>query len=236
MATIIEGTSTPALQAMAQKCLACGHTNRGGEDLCAACGSSLHLKLCTACEAINATGAERCHACSAALSAESAAPRLPSLQRAIEMPAPRRRQLTALLVLPIGATVGLAWYVYGGAPPAWRASTATAEQHAGAPAPARAPVAPSAASAPVKSAEAPRVAPAAVPKAAAPAVAATQDVARVRVTHTKAPAKADGAVALPAVRLNSATGVRPVSSAETTTEACGDAALALGFCTRKGGQ
>src|SRR3954464_16076452 len=55
-----------SIQAMATlKCLACGHDNNVGDELCASCSSSLNLRLCSACEAINASDAERCHSCNA---------------------------------------------------------------------------------------------------------------------------------------------------------------------------
>ena len=45
MAQIIEGAAAPVSESTVQKCLACGYTNQGAEELCAACGSSLRLKL-----------------------------------------------------------------------------------------------------------------------------------------------------------------------------------------------
>ena len=52
-------------------CLACLHENRGGEQSCEVCGTSLYLILCGACEAVNGPGALRCHGCGAALGAEA---------------------------------------------------------------------------------------------------------------------------------------------------------------------
>src|SRR5207237_1573244 len=54
------------------KCLACAHDNKVGDQSCAACGSSLDLKLCSACEAVNASSAERCHGCGAAFAPQAA--------------------------------------------------------------------------------------------------------------------------------------------------------------------
>jgi hypothetical protein len=52
-------------------CLACLHENRGGEQSCEVCGTSLYLILCGACEAVNGPGALRCHGCGAALGAKA---------------------------------------------------------------------------------------------------------------------------------------------------------------------
>ena len=52
------------------KCLACGYGNKAGDEACAACSSSLNLKLCGACEAVNAARAEKCHGCGAPLAEE----------------------------------------------------------------------------------------------------------------------------------------------------------------------
>jgi hypothetical protein len=52
-------------------CLACLHENRGGEQSCEVCGTSLYLILCSACEAVNGPGALRCHGCGAALGNEA---------------------------------------------------------------------------------------------------------------------------------------------------------------------
>ena len=52
-------------------CLACLHENRGGEQSCEVCGTSLYLILCGACEAVNGPGALRCHGCGAALGTEA---------------------------------------------------------------------------------------------------------------------------------------------------------------------
>src|SRR3954462_3112219 len=51
--------------ALKRSCLACGHENQATDKVCAACGSTLNLRLCTACEAINSEAAETCHACGA---------------------------------------------------------------------------------------------------------------------------------------------------------------------------
>ena len=50
-----------------RECLACGHQNKPGAMSCAACSTSLNLKLCTACEAANALIAENCYECGAPL-------------------------------------------------------------------------------------------------------------------------------------------------------------------------
>lgn len=94
------------------KCLACGYGNKSGESACSACGSSLDLRLCPACEAINASRAERCHACGTAL--HVAQPRTAlALLRGNETRSSRpKRRLAALIALPLGVTVLLAYYVY----------------------------------------------------------------------------------------------------------------------------
>jgi hypothetical protein len=71
------GGSTPAaargaISPEVRLCLACLHENRGGEQSCEVCGTSLYLILCGACEAVNGPGALRCHGCGAALGAEAA--------------------------------------------------------------------------------------------------------------------------------------------------------------------
>jgi hypothetical protein len=102
-------------EATSAKCLACGYGNKAGEVSCSACGSSLDLKLCSACEAINASRAPRCHACGVEFAITEEKSMLPVV-RLIPRPVIRRsKQLTALLVLPLGATLALAYYIYGGA-------------------------------------------------------------------------------------------------------------------------
>src|SRR4051812_17158808 len=55
--------NTGTAATVARKCIACGNENASDVESCAACGSSLDLKLCPACEAINGATADRCHAC-----------------------------------------------------------------------------------------------------------------------------------------------------------------------------
>src|SRR5882762_10746828 len=55
-------------------CLSCEHDNHAGAKFCAACGSTLNLKLCKQCEAINEGGAQRCHNCATQFPAQAAAP------------------------------------------------------------------------------------------------------------------------------------------------------------------
>lgn len=67
-------------------CLACLHENRGGEQSCEVCGTSLYLILCGACEAVNGPGALRCHGCGAALGTEAGekpAAALPGVQTSL---------------------------------------------------------------------------------------------------------------------------------------------------------
>jgi len=59
---------------LAVHCLSCEHDNPAGAKFCAACGSTLNLKLCKQCEAINEGGAQRCHNCGTQFPAQSAAP------------------------------------------------------------------------------------------------------------------------------------------------------------------
>lgn len=54
------------------KCIACHKLNSAGDRFCAACGSSLDLKLCTSCEAINNPVADHCHSCGKPLAAQAA--------------------------------------------------------------------------------------------------------------------------------------------------------------------
>src|SRR5690348_11083411 len=99
MGQIIEGAAAPVSESTAQKCLACGYTNQGAEELCAACGSSLRLKLCAGCEAINGSGAERCHACGAGFASPGAGRGLATVPPRPDAPpvARRNRQLAALI-------------------------------------------------------------------------------------------------------------------------------------------
>jgi double zinc ribbon protein len=55
-------------------CLSCEHDNHAGAKFCAACGSTLNLKLCKQCEAINEGGAQCCHNCGTQFPAQSGAP------------------------------------------------------------------------------------------------------------------------------------------------------------------
>lgn len=100
-------------ETMSAKCLACGYGNNPGEVSCAACGSSLDLKLCSACEAINASRAARCHACGVEFAAPEETRTLPAIWRMPRPPLRKSKQLAALIVLPLGATLALAYYVYG---------------------------------------------------------------------------------------------------------------------------
>src|SRR5437879_10405539 len=63
-----------AFAMLAVHCLSCEHDNPAGAKFCAACGSTLNLKLCKQCEAINEGGAQRCHNCGTQFPASSAAP------------------------------------------------------------------------------------------------------------------------------------------------------------------
>jgi double zinc ribbon protein len=58
---------------LAVHCLSCEHDNQAGAKFCAACGSTLNLKLCKQCEAINDGAAQHCHNCGAQFPAQSAA-------------------------------------------------------------------------------------------------------------------------------------------------------------------
>lgn len=242
MTRIIENASASAAQQKAQKCLACGYLNRNAEDSCSACGSSLQLKLCGACEAINASRAESCHACGTAFAASGEARRLPVTVEAsaAAAPAPRNRQLAALIALPIAATLGLAYYVYGGS---LLGSKHSATQPEAGASQAQHPVAPSAPQPIAKSTAQPAVetaerAPVRTPMLAAPAPAAQEPPRHIRVTHTKGPMKDDDvSVTTPSERATAgAMSVRAVSGAETPSEACSDAVAALGFCTKQAGR
>ena len=63
-----------AFAMLAVHCLSCEHDNPAGARFCAACGSTLNLKLCKQCEAINDGGAQRCHNCGRQFPARAAAP------------------------------------------------------------------------------------------------------------------------------------------------------------------
>jgi len=114
------------------KCVACGHENQPTENACAACGSTLNLRVCTACEAINSQSARTCHACGAAFAegpatvveeTVRAAPgelsgrigRMPMLfeQAAAPRPAYRMAKM-AIVVLPLLALGYGAGYLYRG--------------------------------------------------------------------------------------------------------------------------
>src|SRR5882762_6213359 len=74
-----EGKSPNIIRAVSSSmpavhCLSCEHDNPAGAKFCAACGSTLNLKLCKQCEAINDGGAQRCHNCGTQFAAQSAAP------------------------------------------------------------------------------------------------------------------------------------------------------------------
>lgn len=112
------------------KCLACGQENKVGDESCAACSSSLNLKLCSACEAVNASAAKRCHACGAEFGPEAAAPAaveestvffvqavaeksLPATRRlsdAPRAPARRGRAVAWTLAIALAAGAGYAYY------------------------------------------------------------------------------------------------------------------------------
>jgi hypothetical protein len=115
------------------KCLACRKMNFAGDRFCAACGSSLDLKLCASCEAINNPVADSCHSCGKPL-ATAEAPATPVLEVS-EAPfyAPQRFQrervydshpslvarlnraakVTTLVVLPLAAIGLWGWQFYG---------------------------------------------------------------------------------------------------------------------------
>jgi len=266
MAQIIEGAAAPVSEPTVQKCLACSYTNQGAEELCAACGSSLRLKLCAGCEAINGSGAERCHACGAGFASPGAGRELTTLPPRPDAPpvARRNRQLATLIALPLFATLGLAYYVYGqslfASNDGKRASATstriapTAALSAEAPAAvvpqAKETTAASAALAAAKPKEAPEakaadtVAPVRVNRASAVALPATplETAAapeRSRspwVTHTKRPMKDEVRIPASVLRANNSVRVQPVSGAEAPSPACSEVSAALGFCIPKGGQ
>lgn len=79
------------------KCVACHKPNRADDRFCAACGSSLDLKLCPACEAVNNPVADRCHNCGKALGEPPETAEVETLVTAVEVQpppfhAPRRWQ------------------------------------------------------------------------------------------------------------------------------------------------
>ena len=230
--------TNPAAAAAVTKCLACGFGNKPGDLACAACGSSLHLKLCASCEAINASRAEQCHACGAAFAKPQEKKALAGLSPAVAKPAPRRQQLVALILLPVVATLVLAYYVYRGT--FWVEEA----RHANAPAAPKAPPAPQPASAP-----APQKAPVAAeapaePKVARPIVAPAKSIATEsapspaptsRITHTRRQAP-ESVVTAPSAPAAVKSSVRPVSAPKPTSETCTDPVAALGLCTKQGGQ
>ena len=184
------------------KCLACGHDNKVGDDLCASCSSSLNLQLCTACEAINADSAQRCHGCGRSLEqlaevivldgaavreAPARASALPSTWViSDELRAPRRTAWkVAAWTLPALAAAGLGYQLYGTTPA--RAVAQPTPVLASTPAPEPRVVVETAP--PVVTTEPP--APPAEPKraraapAAAPAPAFEPKHAHIAVTHTR---------------------------------------------------
>ena len=114
------------------KCVACGHENQATDNACAACGSTLNLRICTACEAINSQSAQSCHACGAAFAegpatvieeTVRAAPgemagrtgRMPMLFEQVAAPRPAYRVARmAVVVLPLVALGYGAGYLYRG--------------------------------------------------------------------------------------------------------------------------
>jgi len=58
------------------RCLCCEQVNPLGAKFCAACGSTLNLKLCKQCEAVNESSAQRCHNCGTEFSALATADEL----------------------------------------------------------------------------------------------------------------------------------------------------------------
>jgi hypothetical protein len=65
------------------KCIACHKSNNLDDRFCAACGSSLDLKLCHACEAINNPVADHCHNCGKSLSDEPVAAVAPTAPQTV---------------------------------------------------------------------------------------------------------------------------------------------------------
>jgi hypothetical protein len=113
------------------KCVACGHENQASDNACAACGSTLNLRVCPACEAINNQSAQKCHACGAALAegpatvveeTVRAAPgdmpgrigRMPMLFEQTPSRPAYRMAKTAIVVLPLLALGYGAGYFYRG--------------------------------------------------------------------------------------------------------------------------
>ena len=114
------------------KCVACGHENQATDNACAACGSTLNLRVCPACEAINNQSAQKCHACGAAFAegpatvieeTVRAAPgeipgrigRMPMLFEQMAAPRPAYRMARmAIVVVPLLALGYGAGYFYRG--------------------------------------------------------------------------------------------------------------------------
>lgn len=84
-------------------CLACDRENTSVEESCAACGTSLSLKLCGACEAVNDRAAKHCHDCGAEL-----------VEAPAEAPAQARSEHArwALTLLALAAAAGFFAYHY----------------------------------------------------------------------------------------------------------------------------
>ena len=116
------------------KCIACNRMNAAGDRFCAACGSSLDLKLCNACEAINNPVADNCHSCGKPLpTAEAPATPMVEVSEAPFYPPQRRERprqvydarpsllmrlnqaakVTILVLLPLAAIGLWGWQFYG---------------------------------------------------------------------------------------------------------------------------
>lgn len=116
------------------KCIACHKLNAAGDRFCAACGSSLDLKLCASCEAINNPVADHCHSCGKPLPAAEApvtpvfevseAPFYPPQRRerqrqvydarpSLVMRLNRAAKVATLVVLPVAAIGLWGWQFYG---------------------------------------------------------------------------------------------------------------------------
>ena len=219
------------------KCLACGHDNKVGDELCVSCSSSLNLRLCSACEAINATNAERCHSCGAVFGAATEPPPVEEVTEVrpdaagVEKPLPAawiagaalasrgdRRLRAALWIAPVLAVGSAAWYFYS-PPHAAPAKPPLAQLKQAAP------IAYEPAVPPVKQV-APQVKQVVMDARPAVIEAKTAPVVerRGRITHTKAePSEvAAASVAKPAVPAATGTTAEPA--------ACPPGVVALGLC------
>src|SRR5262245_60285456 len=128
---------------VAKECFACGHQNKPGAWSCAACSTSLNLKLCAACEAVNALAAASCHDCGASLVEDLQVQEVPAPVQAAERlfregprirllplqqnsrPPARTRRFAGLWIVSVALAAGVGYYLASRVPSPVAASAPT---------------------------------------------------------------------------------------------------------------